>query len=577
MAKPVLKEFGRTQKRAYREIRVREQLADEAEKIAAESGLAVVTARVLAARGFTIGKDLLDYLEPTLQRGLLPPSDIKNLSKAVSLVAQVVASKKAIAICCDFDVDGMSSGSMLSKFFLDAGILNKVFIPDRFKDGYGLNESMVREIAEQEFGLLITVDYGTSNSAELAIANSLNVPSIVIDHHHVESVPPATVFVNPQQDGCNFANATLCAAGLVWYFIIALAKELPQAKGIDPREYLDFACLGTVCDMVPLRGVNRVIAKKGIERLTQSKRAGFVSLKEVVGIKKEVRCSHIGFGIGPRLNAAGRMVTGEVVIQLLTTNDSRKASRLAKRLDKLNKQRQAVEKGITATAIARVDALKNLPDGLLVWDKGFHTGVIGIVAQRLVENFYRPAAVCGEDDGVFKGSVRGIKGFSVVEALSALQDYLLKFGGHAGAGGFSIACDRIEDFALAFETYCAKALQTIETTPTILADTEICLNELNAKVISEFASFAPFGIGNPAPTVAISDLEIYDVTILKGEHLKVHFTDGKIKIPGLLWKTASHPCVEVGKRVRIAGKPEVNSYNGNASLQINLQAIEDIS
>jgi single-stranded-DNA-specific exonuclease len=467
----------------------------------------------------------------------------------------------------------MSGGSLVSRFLLDARVPNRVFIPDRFNEGYGLNTRMIDEIAEQKFGLLITVDYGTTNGTELEYARSLGIPTIVIDHHHVESNPPADVFVNPQQDGCNFADGTLCAAGLAWYFIIALSKRLPSAKQLDIRDYLDLACLGTICDMVPLRGPNRVIARKGLEKLTTTRRAGLRALKDVVGINKDVQCSHVGFGIGPRLNAAGRMESGELGIQLLTTTDSRKAGRLARRLNKLNQERQETEREIKDLAIERVSSLTTLPSGIVVWDEAFHTGVIGIVAQRLVENFYRPAAVCGKDGDLFKGSVRGIKDFSVVQALSDLQQYLIKFGGHDGAGGFSVAEGRISDFAAAFDSLCEERLKTIETQPSVLADTDVSFAELNAQVVHDIMGFAPFGIGNPAPVVTIRDVEVLDVQVLKGEHMKIQLGEAGFKVTGLFWKVAEHPAVFPGSRICVAGRPEVNEFGGNKTLQLNIQAI----
>lgn len=556
-----------------KEIVVREQKAAIAEAIQKTNNVTAVTARVLAARGFVPGKELDEYLDPKLQSGLPDPDLLKNLNPACALVQQVVATKKPIAICCDFDVDGMSGGALLSRFFLDAGVPNKVFVPDRFKDGYGLNEAMVETIASEGFGLLITVDYGTTNARELELARSLGVPTIVIDHHHVEAIPPADVFVNPQQQGCNFAGGTLCAAGLVWYFIIGLKRVLSGAATLDVRDYLDLACLGTICDMVPLRGPNRVIARKGLERLTVTKRAGLRALKAVVGIQKAVTCGHVGFGIGPRLNAAGRMLTGDVVIQLLTTTDSKKASRISKRLNKLNKERQDIEKHIKEIAVDRVTGQSELPSGIVVWDREFHTGVIGIVAQRLVEAFYRPSVVCGEDNGLYKGSVRGIRGFSVVEALAELKEYLIKFGGHDGAGGFSIEPERMEAFAAAFNVFCAKKLATIETMPTVLADTELTMRELSGDVIEEFIACAPFGIGNPAPTVMLRDIEIYDVQVLKNEHLKLQVTDGKIGVPAVLWKVPEHPAVAKGNRVDMAVRPEFNVYGGQKTIQLNIQAI----
>ena len=575
MAQAAKKKAETSVGRVDKKIVLREQAESVAKEITATAGVHAVTARVLAARGFKPGKDLDNYLKPTLKAGLPDPDELKNLTEACKLTAEIAAQKGTVAICCDFDVDGMSGGALLSRFLLDAGIPNKVFIPDRFKDGYGLNEGMVEEIAAAGFSLLITVDYGTTNEKELLLAKKHGIPSIVIDHHHVENLPPADVFVNPKQEGCNFADATLCAAGLVWYFTIGLKRVLPGAANLDVRDYLDLACLGTICDMVPLIGANRVIAQKGLERLTVTRRAGLKALKDVVGIKKDVTCGNVGFAIGPRLNAAGRMVHGDVVIQLLTTTDSKKAGRIARRLNKLNTERQSIERNMKEEAVRRVLEGDELPDGIVVWDSEFHTGVIGIVAQRLVETFYRPSIVCGEDGGFFKGSVRGIKGFSVVDALSELQDYLTKFGGHEGAGGFSIKPEKLDAFARAFADFCQKKLQSLETVPSVLADTELSLKELTPAVVHELAACAPFGIGNPGPVVALNDLEIADIRVLKDEHLKLLLTDGKIGIPGLFWKLKEHPLVEQGNTVKIAAKVEVNEYNGQRTLQLNLQALAE--
>jgi single-stranded-DNA-specific exonuclease len=576
MAEAAVRQAENRVHRTERKIVLREQLEDVARQIESAKGVDAVTARVLAARGFVPGEDLDNYLEPTLKNGLPAPDLLKNLQEACELTVAIVAEKKPVAICCDFDVDGMSGGSLLSRFLLDAGVPNKVFVPDRFKDGYGLNVSMVEEIAAGDFGLLITVDYGTTNEKEINLAKEHSIPTIVIDHHHVEAVPPADVFVNPKQEGCNFADATLCAAGLVWYFVVALRKVLPGAKGLDPRDYLDLACLGTICDMVPLVGVNRVIALKGLERLTTTKRAGLRALKDVVGIKKEVTCGTVGFGIGPRLNAAGRMVNGELVIQLLTTTDSKKAGRIARRLNKLNAERQDIERAIKDDAIERVAKSGEVPSGIVVWDKDFHTGVIGIVAQRLVETFYRPSIVCGEDDGLFKGSARGIKGFSVVEALGELKEYLVKFGGHDGAAGFSAAPDKISAFAEAFDALCKKKLAKLETQPTVLGDTELKLKELTPAAVHELAACAPFGIGNPAPVIVIHDLEIADIRVLKNEHLKLVVKQGTLGVTAVFWKVAEHEAIVEGGRVTLAAKPEINVYNGQKSLQLNIQAISEV-
>jgi single-stranded-DNA-specific exonuclease len=557
-----------------KKITLRKQNPDIAKEIAHSYKITEVAAKVLAARGFKLGKELEDFIDPSLQKGLPDPKDLKGIYDAAKLLSSVVDTNKPIAICCDFDVDGLSGGALLSKFLLDANIPNKVFVPDRFNEGYGLNERIIKEVSQADFGLLICIDFGTTNSKELKLAKELGLPTIVIDHHHVDSIPDATVFVNPKQKGCGFCGEILCAAGLVWYFTVALRSVLEKASQLKPRDYLDFACLGTICDMVPLIGANRVIAKRGLEVLTNTRRAGLIALKNVVGVRKEVTCTHVGFGIGPRLNAAGRMINAEMVIDLLVTSDSRKAEKLSKKLDILNKQRQTVENDIKNICVQKVLSLNESPSGIVVYDQNFHTGVIGIVAQRLVENFYRPSAVIGLDQDNYKGSVRGVSGFNVVGALSDLREYLIKFGGHEGAGGFSLKPEMIDKFCIAFNEYCAEKLKSISKNPLVSVDTDVTLKDLTVDLVNDLAKFAPYGMGNPAPVIGVPNVEVGQIQVLKGEHIKANLSNSGITISGFLWKNKEHPALKTGAKVYIAGRPEINLYNGVTSLQMNLQAVE---
>lgn len=561
---------------AHKRIRMRKQNLAEARRIEAEMKLSPVAARVLAARGYKVGKDLADYLTPTLKEGLPDPKGLRNLDKACALIRDLAAHGRAIAICCDFDVDGLSGGAQVHHFLQSAGIPSKVFVPDRFEDGYGLNENMIRQIAEEGFGLVLTIDYGTTNLKELNLARKLGLKSIVIDHHHVGEIKtPADVFINPNQRGCGFAGKVLSAAGLAWYLVVGLKQCLPQARNVDPRSYLDLACLGTICDMVPLVGANRVIAKRGLEILSSSARPGLISLKNVAGVRDKVSCSDVGFGIGPRLNAAGRMVHGSVVIELLTTADSELAKKLAHRLNKLNTDRQDTEALVKESALEQIRERGHLPAGIVVWDREYHTGVIGIVAQRIVEQYYRPSVVLGVDsDGVFKGSVRGVKGFNVVEALAAVGEHLIKYGGHEGAGGLSVEEGKIEDFANAFIRECEERLQDSQSGPVAEADTEVSLADLDLKLVDEFQQFAPFGMGNPNPQLFIPKLQVLDVRVLKNTHLKATLSDGKRYITGLMWRQTSHPALIKGAAVNIVCRPDSSTFNGCLELQANLQAIE---
>jgi len=560
--------------RAHRGIRLRAQNPDVAKQIADNFSINPVVARVLAARGFQPDVTLRNFISPSLKEGLPDPSTLKNLSAACKLIASIHRAGKAIAICCDFDVDGLSGGAVVHDFLTEAGIRSKVFVPDRFADGYGLHEKTVRLIAEEGFGLLLTVDFGTTNVKELTVARELGLPSVVVDHHHMTGAPPpADVFVNPHQEGCGFGGKIACAAGLAWYLTIGLKREL--GLDLDPRMFLDLACLGTICDMVPLTGLNRVIAKRGLELLTTSKRPGLKALKNVIGVRGAVGCSDVSFRIGPRLNAAGRILHGEVVVELLTTKDSVKAEKLARRLNDLNLERQEIEANVKQEAISIVESQGGPDWGIVVWNPEFHTGVIGIVAQRLVETYYRPSAVMGRDtEGVFKGSVRGIKGFSVIDTLSAVGKHLMKFGGHEGAGGFSVAEENLEKFKAAFIKECRERLATLEVIPHADADTEITLEEFSVELVDQLKNLAPFGMGNPAPNVLIRNMRVVELRDIKGTHLKALLSDGRRYVAGIMWRQAHHPALSVNATVDVVFKPEVSTWNGTTELQANLQAIE---
>lgn len=569
---------------AHKRIRLRAQNAESASKIAEEYKLSPVASRILAARGYQADEDLKNFLDPTLKEGLPPPAKLKNLEHACALIKKTIEVGKGVAICCDFDVDGLSGGSQVHHFFQTIGVHSKVFVPDRFEDGYGLNEKMVREIAGDKcFGVMVTIDYGTTNLRELTVARELKLPTIVIDHHHVgDHRPPCDCFVNPQQEGCGFAGGILSAAGLAWYFVVALRGALracvPAVENVDPRQYLDLACLGTICDLVPLVGANRVIAKRGLELLSASPRPGLIALRSVVGAGAQVSCYDVSFGIGPRLNAAGRMVHGQVVIDLLTTTDQKLAEKVAHDLNRLNLERQDTELFVKERAIEKIQARyqsSGVPAGIVVWDEQFHTGVIGIVAQRLVELYYRPAVVMGLDaDGIYKGSVRGIKGFSVVRALAEASEHLIKFGGHEGAGGFSVATSHLDEFSAKFVEVCEKHLAELETTPCADADTEAELKEIDVELVEELKRFAPFGMGNPSPQILVRDLRVVEVKELKSAHLKATLSDGRRYINGLMWRQRAHPALFKGAKVHAVCKPDVNSYKGVTEVQATLQAVE---
>jgi single-stranded-DNA-specific exonuclease len=556
------------------------QNLDISQAIASRFGYSSLTSRILAARGF-VPDTISSFMVPTLKHGLPSVTALRGIKDAGNLIHEAVSKREVIALCSDFDVDGLTGSAQLLSFFEEIGVSVFALVPNRFTEGYGLNSRIIDEAHRRGASLLIAIDYGTKNRSELERARACGLKSIVIDHHHVGDEDldlPCEAFINPQHPECRFAEGLLSASGLCWYLIAYLRSVLPAANSVDPRQYLDLSALGTICDMVPLIGVNRVLAKRGLEVLSESTRPGIIALKEVLGLKRAVRCHDVGFGLGPRINAAGRLSSGEVVLQLLSAKTLSEARPLAKRLSSLNEDRQAVEKEVRAAVLKELNKKQVLPWGIVTWGKEFHTGVIGIVAQRIAEKFYRPAAVCGLDEsGLYKGSVRGIKGINVVKLLQTLSPFLVKWGGHAGAGGFAIEEGNLMPFATAFANESFTQIGDISGyQPVVEADTEGKLNEITDTCLKELERLAPFGVGNKTPIVLARGLTVVDCRLLKDQHLKVTLKEGRDVIEGVWWQESRRELLAQGTVVDVAFRLEHNNFMGNDTVQANIQAVEQV-
>ena len=557
-----------------RKIVLKAPQSELAEQITARLKIHPILSRIMAARGFQADLELENFLNPSLKKGLIPPEDLVGLKAACELIAMCIREGKTIAIACDFDVDGLSSGSIVVHCLMQLSAHFELFVPNRFEEGYGLSDTLLDRILATKPDLLLTLDFGTTDSEQIKRARSEGLKVIVVDHHQVNDPCPADAFVNPQQSECGFANGTLCTAGLAWYLICGLRRwHFPDQ--IDPKSYLDLACLGTICDMVPLSGVNRVIAKRGLELIGTSDRPGIAALRHLLKIKAQPKCSDVSFQIGPRINAAGRLDDASQVIELLTTEDLFKARRIAEKLGKLNSKRQKIEEA--ACKYAYNYAESNIDDtAFVVASEKLHIGVIGLAAQRLVERFYRPSAAIGSEDGVdFKGSVRGVRDFDVVEALSNCSDKLLSFGGHKSAGGFTIEENQIESFRRAFIEEADRQLSNSDRMPLSSADVEVGLEEVDAELVSSLAALAPFGIGNPHPLLLSKALIVEDIQVLKSAHLKfvVCDPDSSKRFTSLFWRIANHPDIHRGACVDIVYRPEINCYQGQSNIQLNVNAV----
>ncbi|MCB0333101.1 MAG: DHH family phosphoesterase [Bdellovibrionales bacterium] len=564
--------------RTFKELHLREQSPVVAEEISHVYGLLPATSQILAARGFVPGEALAQYLESSPEKLMrdarLLSQDIKGLIEGVQLLGQVISEGGKIGIASDYDVDGLTGGVQIYRALRDSGIAVTHLIPDRFQEGYGLNNRIVDDCVAQGCKLLITVDYGTKSIEPIRSAQERGLKVIVIDHHAVESPPPADVFINPLQKDCGFAEGILCASLLAWYFVDTATEMIPKLSQFHNEQNIPYAGTGTICDMVPLRGPNRAVAKSTLSLLPHSSHEGLIALYKAVCSEQEVMCADISFGIGPRINAAGRMKDGNIVVELLTTDDPQRAQALARKLTRINTQRQETEEAVKDLAIGQLQEQSRLDLGIILADPDFHPGVVGLAAQRIMDMYHRPTIILGKKGNDWSGSVRGIPGFHVAEMIEQLEKLgLVRGGGHVAAGGLSFAQELLDDVRDAFLANCQQQLRGVSLTPRHVVDTSVRLSDFTPELVEELRLFEPLGRGNEAPSFMCNGLRVIDLRLMKNAHLRVKFSDGEGEIEGVFWRLKEHPVLRIGNRVNIAARPEVNNYRGSR-IQLNLHAAE---
>ena len=555
-------------------------------------GISRITAAVLVNRGILQLADAEEFLSPSLKNGLMDPGKIKNMDSAIELILTAIEQNKVITVYSDFDVDGLTSGTQLVLYLEKIGAKVNCYAPNRFTEGYGLQLTAIEKLQKAGTELLITVDCGIANCEEIKLAKRRGMQVLVLDHHQPGAqLPEADVIVDPAQPGCPFVDYEMCAAGLVWMLLIRLRavakthKFFSEVNFPDPRNYLDLAAIGTICDMVPLRRINRVIAARGLEAILANERVGIGALLDVASIKrgKPLSGGNISFGIGPRINAAGRLDDARQVYDLLLTESKTKAKQIAKKIDKLNRDRKQIESSMRDECIRSVLESKELQEafGITIYNEEFHLGVIGIVAQRLVEAFHKPSAVMapstielhGREIPVIKGSVRSIKGFNVSEVLGELSELLINGGGHAMAGGFSLMPENLAAFQEAFASAAAQRLSESDLVKRIHVDETVDLSEIDFNLVTELQRLAPFGMGNPSPVLVANNVLIDSVMALSEEHLKGRVTNGEHTFTAIGWGFKGHPLFVKDSRVSMAFAPEINTYNGISSVQLNLKEL----
>ncbi len=546
--------------------------------LAAELKISPLVARLLVNRGIKNVDEGRDYLYPTYT-DLHSPFDMADMEKAVERIRRAKKNGEQVCIYGDYDADGTTATALLVNAFKHLDFPVKYYIPDRFEEGYGLNEKAIRKVKENGCSLMITVDCGISSTHEVKIADGLGMDVILTDHHQppLHNPPDAYAIISPKVQGNEYPYTDLAGVGL--------AFKLAQGF-IDDEKYLtsllDLVALGTVVDLAPLTGENRTLSRLGLVEINKKKRIGIQELCAVAGFRDKTLTGYsLSFGLGPRLNAAGRMDSALKVVELLTTESGDIATHRSSEIDKCNQDRKNVEKNIHEKALEIIDRDEDLEQtkGIVVASKSWGEkakGVVGIVASRLLDQYYRPVFVLSIQDDKATGSGRCIDGMNLADCLNACSDLLLKHGGHKAAAGVTLTAENIPKFKKAFNEYASENLNDEDLIPKIDLDFETDLTSVSLETLEEFEVLEPFGLENPTPSFVSKDISVQGQPLLMGnekQHLSMFVTDGSIQKRIIGWRKAQHFTTFKRPNITldIAFRPEINEYNGQRSVQLVLQ------
>lgn len=545
-------------------------------------------AQCLIHRGLGEFETISRFLEPRL-KDLANPCLLPNMQVAVERLLAARQKGELLVIFGDYDVDGVTATALLTEVLGGLGWNVKYYLPHRLEEGYGLSreavENCVQKLSPQ---LLLAVDCGSTAVSTIAWLSEKGIDVIVLDHHQVSTPCPAAVaLVNPRIgnpgatsscSGITAQNVDLCAAGLAFKLAHALVKRMRDngveaAIKLDLRLWLDLVALGTIADLVPIIGENRILVTAGLERLNASHRPGLRALMDVAQCPRPIGCYEVGFQLAPRLNAAGRLENAEDALRLLLARDLSEAEPLAQNLDSRNRERQKIERGIAEQVIgavrARFDPGKDfvVVEGQLSW----HIGVVGIVASRVLQQFYRPSIILGGEGEIWRGSGRSVEGFDLAAALRACSDLLVSHGGHAMAAGLSIHRDNIERFRTRINELARAALLPEQLSPSMKLDCAVGLSELTLQQVEELARLNPCGQGNPQVRLLVGSLSHQKPPRRMGkdnQHVKFWVTDGRQTMEAVWWNCGGSPLPD--SRFDLAVTPATNDYDGRRTVQLKV-------
>jgi single-stranded-DNA-specific exonuclease len=550
-------------------------------------GIPELIARVLAGRGVTLD-DAPAFLDPTI-RSLMPePFLLTDCEKAANRLADAVARRERVAIFGDYDVDGASSSALMHRFFAHFGIDAEIYIPDRVFEGYGPNAAAIRKLVENGAQLIVTVDCGSTSHEALAAARDERVDVVVIDHHQMShEMPPCLALVNPNREDDLSGQGHLCAAGVVFLVLVATARLLRErgdqrARSLDLLSWLDIVALATVCDVVPLKGLNRAYVVKGLIAARHMGNAGLAALFKKAGLGGPVTPYHLGFLVGPRINAGGRIGDAALGSRLLTIDDPSVAEEIAGRLDDLNRERQAMEAEMLAEAEAEVLAEYGNGEGasvIVTAREKWHPGIVGLLAARLKEKFKRPAfAIAFDASGKGTGSGRSINGFDLGRMVRAAVDggLLVKGGGHAMAAGLTVERGNLGALRAFFDEQAQKTVPQLVANHVLKIDGALSASGATVQLYDQLEQAGPFGSGHAQPVFAIPAHRLRDSRLVGQNHVKVTLesVDGS-RLDGIAFRAAETPLGDLllngrGTQIHVAGCLSADQWQGNRRIQLRV-------
>ena len=556
-------------KRYEAEPRVQKALGDAL-------GVTPVFGQLLVNRGIRTPEDAQSFLFGGIE-ACHDPFLMKDMEKAVGRIKNAVGKKEKILIYGDYDVDGVTSTALLADVLRSMGAECETFIPNRLEEGYGMNIRAVARAREDGVKLIITVDCGINSVEEVRCAAGYGIDVIITDHHEVkeEERPPAYAIIDPHQPECGYPFKFLAGVGVAY----KLAKALLGSDQDAADRHLDLVALGTIADVAPLTGENRILAKEGMKKLRAAGKEGLKALMNVAGVDPEgLTCRHIGFALGPRINAMGRVGSANVALDLLLCEDRAEAARIAGMLDRENKNRQGIEKDILKQAIAKVESEVDLDNDrvIVLAEQGWHPGVIGIVSSRITEEYSKPSILIALDGEKGKGSGRAVDGFNLFEAISASSGHLVDFGGHAAACGVKIESGKVEDFRKSINLSAGDHFtEAVAGMPEITIDLDIPFSRVGPKLIRELDLLMPYGPGNPEPVFSTSGLKVKNPPRDIGRSgFKFLATCGSLTCEVITFKKNLVSRPRQGDIIDLAYTPSINAWNGIESVQLNIRDLE---